>query len=96
MGNTGSLALGGLIGIIAFMTLQPTTLVIVGGVFVMEAMSVILQVASYKSTKRRIFLMSPIHHHFELKGWPETKVVVRFWIISLIFALAGLATLKIR
>lgn len=78
------------------MTLQPTTLVIVGGVFVMEAMSVILQVASYKSTKRRIFLMSPIHHHFELKGWPETKVVVRFWIISLIFALAGLATLKIR
>ena len=96
MGDTGSLALGGLIGIIAFMTLQPTTLVIVGGVFVMEAMSVILQVASYKSTKRRIFLMSPIHHHFELKGWPETKVVVRFWIISLIFALAGLATLKIR
>ncbi len=96
MGDTGSLALGGLIGIIAFMTLQPTTLVIVGGVFVMEAMSVILQVASYKSTKRRIFLMSSIHHHFELKGWPETKVVVRFWIISLIFALAGLATLKIR
>ena len=96
MGDTGSLAIGGLIGIVAFMCQQPLTLVIVGGVFVMEAVSVMLQVASYKSTKKRIFLMSPIHHHFELKGWAETKVVIRFWIISLIFALAGLATLKIR
>ena len=96
MGDTGSLALGGLIGIIAFMVQQPFTLVIVGGVFVMEAGSVIIQVASYKTTKRRVFLMSPIHHHFELKGWAETKVVIRFWIISLIFAFAGLATLKLR
>ncbi len=96
MGDTGSLALGGLIGIIAFMSQQPVTLVIVGGVFVMEAVSVMLQVGSYKLTKRKIFRMTPIHHHFELKGWVETKVVIRFWIISLIFALAGLATLKIR
>ena len=78
------------------MSLQPFTLVIVGGVFVMEAMSVIMQVASYKTTKKRIFLMSPIHHHFEILGWKETKVVIRFWILSLIFALAGLATLKLR
>ena len=96
MGDTGSLALGGLIGAIAIMTLQPVTLVIVGGVFVMEAMSVILQVGSYKLTKKRIFRMSPIHHHFEIKGWAETRVVIRFWIMSLIFALAGLATLKLR
>lgn len=96
MGDTGSLALGGLIGAIAFMVQQPFTLIIVGGVFVMEAMSVILQVGSYKLTKKRIFLMSPIHHHFEIKGWAETKVVARFWILSLIFALAGLATLKLR
>ena len=78
------------------MSQQPATLVLVGGIFVMEAVSVILQVASYKTTKKRIFRMAPIHHHFELKGWAETKVVIRFWIISLIFALAGLATLKIR
>ncbi len=96
MGDTGSLALGGLIGVIAFMVQQPVTLIIVGGVFVMEAMSVILQVASYKTTKKRIFRMSPIHHHFELKGWAEIRVVIRFWILSLIFALAGLATLKLR
>lgn len=96
MGDTGSLALGGLVGIVAFMSQQPATLVLVGGIFVMEAVSVILQVASYKTTKKRIFRMAPIHHHFELKGWAETKVVIRFWIISLIFALAGLATLKIR
>lgn len=96
MGDTGSLALGGLIGIIALMILQPFTLIIVGGVFVMEAASVILQVGSYKTRKKRIFRMAPIHHHFELKGWAETQVVVRFWILSLIFAIAGLATLKIR
>lgn len=96
MGDTGSLALGGLIGIIAFMILQPFTLVIVGGVFVIEAASVILQVGSYKLRRKRIFRMAPIHHHFELKGWAETQVVIRFWIISLIFAIAGLATLKLR
>jgi len=96
MGDTGSLALGGLIGMIAFMVHQPLTLIIVGGIFVMEAGSVILQVASFKTRKKRIFRMSPIHHHFELKGWHENKVVIRFWILSLIFAMAGLATLKLR
>lgn len=102
MGDTGSLALGGLIGVMAFMIHQPVTLVIVGGVFVMEALSVIMQVGWFKYTRRttgvgqRIFLMAPIHHHFQKLGWPETKVVLRFWVISLGFALAGLATLKIR
>ncbi|MCC6416240.1 MAG: phospho-N-acetylmuramoyl-pentapeptide-transferase [Opitutaceae bacterium] len=102
MGDTGSLALGGLIGVMAFMIHQPVTLVIVGGVFVMEALSVMLQVGWFKYTRRttgtgrRIFLMSPIHHHFQKLGWPETKVVLRFWVLSLGFALAGLATLKIR
>lgn len=96
MGDTGSLAIGGLVGIIALMIHQPFTLVIVGGIFVMEAGSVILQVASFKSRGKRIFLMSPIHHHFELKGWKETKVVIRFWILSLLFAIIGLATLKLR
>lgn len=96
MGDTGSLALGGLIGIIAFMVHQPLTLIIVGGIFVMEVSSVILQVGSFKLRKKRIFRMSPIHHHFELKGWHENKVVIRFWILSLILAMAGLATLKLR
>ncbi len=96
MGDTGSLALGGLIGTIAFMIHQPLTLIIVGGIFVMEAVSVILQVGSYKLTKRRIFRMAPIHHHFELGGWHESKVVIRFWILSLLFAMSGLATLKLR
>jgi phospho-N-acetylmuramoyl-pentapeptide-transferase len=102
MGDTGSLALGGLIGVIAFMVQQPLTLIIVGGVFVWEAASVIIQVAFFKATRRRtgegrrFFLMAPIHHHFQRKGWPETKVVQRFWVLSLIFALAGLGTLKIR
>lgn len=96
MGDTGSLAIGGLIGAIAFMIQQPFTLVIVGGIFVMEAVSVILQVGSFKTRGKRIFKMSPIHHHFELKGWAETQVVIRFWILSLIFAMAGLATLKLR
>ena len=96
MGDTGSLAIGGLIGIIALMIHQPLTVIIVGGIFVMEASSVILQVASFKMRGKRIFLMSPIHHHFELKGWKETKVVIRFWILSLLFALIGLATLKLR
>ena len=92
MGDTGSLAIGGLVGVIALMVHQPITLIIVGGIFVIEAASVILQVASFKSTGKRIFLMSPIHHHFELKGWKETKVVIRFWILSLLFALIGIAT----
>lgn len=96
MGDTGSLALGGLIGMIAFLVHQPLTLIIVGGIFVMEAGSVILQVGSFKLRQKRIFRMSPIHHHFELKGWHENKVVIRFWIMSLIFAIIGLATLKLR
>ena len=96
MGDTGSLALGGLIGVVAFMVHQPFTLVIVGGIFVMEALSVIIQVFSYKTRKKRVFKMAPIHHHFELKGWPESKVVIRFWILSLAFALAVLGTLKLR
>ncbi|MEM1221320.1 MAG: phospho-N-acetylmuramoyl-pentapeptide-transferase [Verrucomicrobiota bacterium] len=96
MGDTGSLAIGGLIGMIAFMVHQPLTLIIVGGIFVIEAMSVILQVGSFKLRQKRIFKMSPIHHHFELMGWHENKVVIRFWILSLIFAMAGLATLKLR
>jgi phospho-N-acetylmuramoyl-pentapeptide-transferase len=96
MGDTGSLALGGLIGMVAFLVHQPLTLVIVGGIFVMEALSVIIQVASFKSTGRRVFKMAPIHHHFELHGWAESKVVIRFWILSVAFALAGLGTLKLR
>jgi phospho-N-acetylmuramoyl-pentapeptide-transferase len=102
MGDTGSLALGGLIGLIAFMVHQPLTLIIVGGVFVWEAVSVVLQVFYFKLTRRRfgagrrLFLMAPIHHHFQKKGWPETKVVLRFWVLSLICALAGLGTLKLR
>jgi phospho-N-acetylmuramoyl-pentapeptide-transferase len=102
MGDTGSLALGGLLGMIAFMVQQPLTLILVGGVFVWEAMSVILQVGWFKLTRqrygvgRRLFLMAPIHHHFQKQGWPETKVVLRFWVLSLIFALAGLGTLKTR
>lgn len=96
MGDTGSLALGGLVGTIAFLTLQPVTLVIIGGVFVFEAVSVILQVGSFKLRGKRIFKMAPVHHHFELKGWAETQVVIRFWILSIICAVAGLATLKLR
>jgi len=102
MGDTGSLALGGLLGIIAFMVQQPLTLIIVGGVFVWEAASVVIQVGFFKYTRRRygegrrFFLMAPIHHHFQKQGWPETKVVLRFWILSVICALAGLGTLKIR
>ena len=102
MGDTGSLALGGLIGVMAFMIHQPLTLVIAGGVFVLEAVSVILQVGWFKVTRRRfgegrrLFRMAPFHHHFQKLGWPETKVVLRFWVLSLGFALAGLATLKLR
>jgi phospho-N-acetylmuramoyl-pentapeptide-transferase len=102
MGDTGSLALGGLIGVMAFMIHQPFTLVIVGGVFVLELLSVVLQVGWFKFTRRRfgegrrLFLMAPLHHHFQKRGWPETKVVLRFWVLSLGFALLGLATLKLR
>ncbi|MEG0723172.1 MAG: phospho-N-acetylmuramoyl-pentapeptide-transferase [Akkermansia sp.] len=90
MGDTGSLAIGGALGMIAICTAQELLFVVIGGVFVMEALSVVLQVASFKTTGKRIFAMSPIHHHFELKGWKETQVIVRFWMISLILALFGL------
>ncbi len=96
MGDTGSLAIGGVLGVIAICCKQELLLLIVGGVFVIEALSVILQVLSFKLTGKRIFAMSPIHHHFELKGWKENTVIVRFWIISVIFAFLGLATLKLR
>jgi phospho-N-acetylmuramoyl-pentapeptide-transferase len=96
MGDTGSLAIGGTIGVVAICCKQELLLAVVGGVFVIEAFSVILQVLSFKLTGRRIFAMSPIHHHFELVGWKENTVIVRFWILSAIFALIGLATLKLR
>jgi phospho-N-acetylmuramoyl-pentapeptide-transferase len=96
MGDVGSLSLGGAIGTIAVITKQEIVLVIVGGIFVMEALSVIVQVASFKLIGKRVFRMAPIHHHFELKGWPEPKIIVRFWIISIILALIGLSTLKLR
>ncbi len=96
MGDTGSLALGGLLGAVAICCHQEILLIIVGGVFVIEALSVILQVGSFKLTGKRIIKMSPIHHHFELSGWKENTVIVRFWIMSLFFALLGLATLKLR
>jgi phospho-N-acetylmuramoyl-pentapeptide-transferase len=96
MGDTGSLAIGGMIGVVAICCKQELLLAVVGGVFVIEAVSVILQVLSFKLTGRRIFAMSPIHHHFELVGWKENTVIVRFWILSGIFALLGLATLKLR
>lgn len=96
MGDVGALALGAILGVIAVITRQEIVLFIMGGVFVMETVSVILQVASYKLTGRRIFRMAPIHHHFELKGWAEPKVIVRFWIITVILVLVGLATLKLR
>ncbi|OVE75864.1 phospho-N-acetylmuramoyl-pentapeptide-transferase [bacterium E08(2017)] len=96
MGDTGSLALGGSIAMVAVLIKQEIVLIIVGGVFVMEAVSVILQVLSFKLTGKRIFAMAPLHHHFEIKKWSETQVVVRFWILSIIFALLGVLTLKIR
>ncbi len=96
MGDTGSLALGGGLGVVAVLTKKEILLLLVGGIFVFEALSVILQVLSYKLRGKRIFLMAPIHHHFQLKGWPESKIVIRFWIVSVILALSGLATLKLR
>lgn len=96
MGDVGSLALGGALGTIAVLVRQELLLVIMGGVFVMETVSVILQVGSYKLRGQRIFRMAPIHHHYELKGWPEPRVIVRFWIITLMLVLIALATLKVR
>ena len=96
MGDTGSLALGGSLGAVGVVTKHEIVLAITGGLFVLEAVSVIVQVVSFKLTGKRIFMMAPIHHHFEKKGWPESTVVIRFWIISIILALLGLATLKLR
>ena len=96
MGDTGSLSLGGALGMVAIFTKKELLLLIVGGVFVMEAISVIAQVVSYKLRKRRVFLMAPIHHHFQLKGLSESKVVIRFWVISIILSLLGLASLKLQ
>jgi phospho-N-acetylmuramoyl-pentapeptide-transferase len=96
MGDVGALALGAALGLIAVIVRHEIVLFIMGGIFVLETVSVILQVASFKLTGRRIFRMAPIHHHFELKGWPEPRVIVRFWIITLVLVLIGLATLKIR
>ena len=96
MGDSGSLSLGGLLGLLAVLSQHELLLVIIGGVFVLETVSVITQVVSYKTSGKRIFRMAPIHHHFELKGWAEPKVIVRFWIISIILALIGLLSLKIR
>jgi len=96
MGDVGSLSLGGALGTLAVCTHHEIILAIVGGIFVIEALSVITQVASFKTTGKRVFKMAPIHHHFELKGWPEPKVIVRFWIISIILAMIGLLSLKLR
>ena len=97
MGDVGSLPLGGALGTVAVITKQEILLVIVGGIFVIETLSVIFQVGFFKMTKgRRIFKMAPLHHHFELKGWPEPKVIVRFWIIAIALALFSMSTLKIR
>jgi phospho-N-acetylmuramoyl-pentapeptide-transferase len=96
MGDTGSLSLGGTLGAVAVATKNEIVLAIVGGLFVVETVSVIVQVFWYKRTGRRVFLMAPLHHHFEKKGWAEPTIVIRFWIIAMILALVGLATLKIR
>ena len=96
MGDVGALALGAALGVVAIIVRHEIVLFIMGGLFVLEAVSVMLQVASYKLTGRRIFRMAPIHHHFELKGWPEPRVIVRFWIVTLVLVLIGLSTLKLR
>ena len=96
MGDTGSLALGGALGTIAVATKHEMVLAIVGGLFVLEAVSVIVQVASFRLTGKRVFRMAPLHHHYEQKGWAESTVVIRFWIIAVVLALLGLATLKLR
>ena len=96
MGDVGALGLGAALGTIAVIVRQELVLVVMGGIFVVETLSVMIQVASFKLTGKRVFRMAPIHHHFELKGWPEPRVIVRFWIISVILVLVGLATLKVR
>ena len=96
MGDVGALGLGAALGAIAVMVRQEFVLLIMGGIFVMETLSVIIQVTSFKLTGKRIFAMAPLHHHYELKGWPEPRVIVRFWIISVVLVLIGLATLKLR
>jgi len=96
MGDTGSLALGGALGAIAVASKHEIVLAIIGGLFVLETVSVIVQVVSFKLTGKRVFRMAPLHHHFEQKGWAEATIVIRFWIISVVLALAGLATLKLR
>ena len=96
MGDTGSLSLGGSLAAVAIIVKHEIVLAIVGGLFVLETVSVIIQVASFKLTGKRIFKMAPIHHHFEKKGWAESTIVIRFWIIAIILALVGLATLKLR
>ena len=96
MGDVGALALGAALGLIAVLVRQELVLLIMGGVFVMETVSVILQVASFKLTGKRMFRMAPLHHHFELKGWPEPRVIIRFWVITVVLVLVGLTTLKIR
>lgn len=96
MGDVGALALGAALGLIAIIVRQELVLLIMGGIFVMETVSVMIQVVSYKLTGRRVFRMAPIHHHFELKGWPEPRIIVRFWIITVVLVLIGLATLKVR
>jgi phospho-N-acetylmuramoyl-pentapeptide-transferase len=96
MGDTGSLSLGGSLGAIAVLTKHEIVWAIIGGVFVAEALSVIIQVFWFKRTGRRVFLMAPIHHHFEKKGFAESQIVIRFWIIAIVLAMIGLATLKVR
>jgi phospho-N-acetylmuramoyl-pentapeptide-transferase len=96
MGDTGSLALGGLLGTTAVAIKHEIVLAIVGGLFVLEAVSVIVQVVSFKLTGKRVFKMAPIHHHYEQMGWTEPQIVIRFWIVAVVLALAGLATLKLR
>lgn len=96
MGDVGSLSLGGALGMLAVLTKNELLSVVLGGIFVIEGVSVIGQVASYKLFRKRIFLMAPIHHHFEKKGWPEPRVIVRFWIVSVMLALLSLSTLKLR
>ena len=96
MGDTGSLALGGALGSLAVIVKHEIVLAIIGGLFVLETLSVIIQVLSFKLTGKRIFRMAPLHHHFEKKGWAESTIVIRFWIITIVLALIGLATLKIR
>ena len=96
MGDVGALSLGGSLGVVAILIKQEILLLFVGGVFVIETLSVIIQVASFKLTGKRVFKMSPIHHHFEALGWQESKIIARFWIVGIVLALAALTTLKIR